>query len=97
MTTGRTGCPATARWRCPAPIPRPIPIPRLYPFHARGRVAMAHPAATPHRQRLCLLQRVPRRRRAAQDLASSLDGAPWAIRARCDSRPGGASCTGTAT
>jgi tryptophan halogenase len=35
--------------------------------------------------------------RAAQDLASSLDGAPWAIRARCDSRPGGASCTGTAT
>jgi tryptophan halogenase len=46
----------------PAPIPRPIPIRALYPFHRARRVAMAHPAATPHRQRLCLLQRVPRRR-----------------------------------
>jgi tryptophan halogenase len=62
MTTGRTGCPATARWRCPAPIPRPIPIRALYPFHRARQGGNGASAATPHRQRLCLLQRVPRRR-----------------------------------
>ena len=52
--TGRTGCPATAPWPCPASAVRHAHA--LHPRdRARGRLAVAHSAAAPHRQRLCLL------------------------------------------
>ena len=53
-TTGRTGC------RCDRAMAVPCDAARTaHALHARdrarGRLAMAHPAAAPHRQRLCLL------------------------------------------
>jgi tryptophan 7-halogenase len=49
---------------------------------ARRRLAVAHPAAAPHRQRLCLLQRLHQRRRGAAILLANLDG-----QALADPRP----------
>jgi tryptophan halogenase len=60
----------------PTPIPgrwRPIPVPPR-----AGRLAMAHPAAASHRQRLCLFERARFRRRGRGDAARRLEGEPLA-------------------
>ncbi len=75
---------------------------RLHALHAldraRRRLAMAHPAAAPHRQRLCVLQPAssattrPRRRCSPISTGKRLPS-----RARCASSPAGARNSGTGT
>jgi hypothetical protein len=73
--TGATGCPATARWRAL----RARGSPALHPLdRARRRLAVAHPAAAPHRQRPRLQQRNHERGRGAAHPAANLDGEPLA-------------------
>ena len=76
-----------------------VPCERLADHHAlhalhraRGRLAVAHPAAASHRQWLRVLQPVHQRRRSREPAAvSRLDGAALRrLRGRCASSPGGA-------
>ena len=68
------GCPATARSRCRArATARRRPYTRATAHD--GGLAMAHPAAAPHRQRPCLLQRAsPATTRPRRHLLANLDG-----------------------
>ena len=89
ITTGRISCRATARWRCRAKAAR-----RFGPTPSRSRargLAMAHPAAAPHRQRPRLLQQLHERRRGGGDCCwpTSRRGARRAAPAALH-RPGGA-------
>ena len=69
--TGRTGCPATARSPCRAAA-EVAPSPYT-PRHGHGRrLAVAHPAAAPHRQWPCLFQRAYERRRGRRRCCSPI-------------------------
>jgi hypothetical protein len=69
----RTTCPATAPRPCPA---RRCRADALHPLDREGgRLALAHPAAAPHRQRPRLQQRLHQRRAGAPTLLAGLDGA----------------------
>jgi tryptophan halogenase len=71
----------------------------LHPLHrARGRLAVAHPAAASHRQRPRVLQRLHQRRRGRRDCCWRTSMASrWPTRARCASSPACGASSGTAT
>ena len=94
--TGRTGCRATARWRCRARMRGDAHA--LHPRdRARGGLAVAHPAPAPHRQRLCLFAAriMSRRRGRARPCSPTSTARRWPIRGRCASPRASARSSGT--